>query len=140
MYNSTFYFRAREQNASIYRISADNRKSRDIYDHVGTVVYQSGKIKPQDGASFTSEEENEIAEWVSRHKTRLNKIAKTKAEELIVDVNHVAHWIQSSANDKQITEIFEDLVLALHDLRQTAVRRYAKALQSESGETEDSIE
>lgn len=135
MYNSQFYFRAREGNANIYRISADNRKSRDLYDHIGTVVIQNGKIKLQDDATITKEEEGIILEWVSKHKNRLNKLQKAKMEELILDVNQAAHYIQTNASDADIHRVFEDLVLAIHDLRQTAVRRYAKALENGAGDS-----
>lgn len=136
MYNTQFYFRAREQNANIYRISADNRKSRDLYDHIGTITYQSGKIKLQDDASISPDEEKEIMEWVTRHKARMNKIQKSKIEELIVDINHAAHWVQTNASDNDIHRVFEDLVLALQDLRQVSVRRYAKALENGVSEPE----
>ena len=40
-------------------------------------------------------------------------------------LNTTTHWVQSKANDKQLDDITDDLLLAMHDLRSVLVRKKA---------------
>lgn len=131
MYEATFYFRAKDQNANIYRInkSARQNNSTQIFEHVGIIIFHNGKIKLNEGETLTPGEEAEITNWLERYRSRRAQIDKLRAYSLIEEINHMAQWLQADATDEDIVEIFEELIMSITDLRQSAMRRYSRIVE-----------
>lgn len=119
--NPSLYFRRRENGAAVYRI-LDNKNQRLDMQQVA-VVKPDGEIKQHGNHELTTEETGEIIAW---HTMRMEAQPSREAEQvdrLVGDLNAMAQWTQASATDAQVREGVEPLLLAMHDLRATLVRR-----------------
>ena len=117
----SLYFRRRENGAAVYRI-LDGKSQRLDMQQVA-VVKPDGEIKPHGNRELTEDEIGEITAW---HAMRMESLPSREAEQvdrLVGDLNAMAQWTQANATDDQVRESAEPLLLAMHDLRATIVRR-----------------
>ena len=117
----SLYFRRRENGAAVYRILDEKSQRLDMQQVA--VVKLDGEIKQHGNHELTAEETGEIIAW---HAMRLEAQPTREAElvdRLVGDLNAMAQWTQANATDDQVREAAEPLMLAMHDLRATIVRR-----------------
>ena len=123
-----YYFRVRENGAFVFRLDTENRQRRIEMDQIAVINMRNGEIKPQGDRTLSAIDIDAIKEWMAQR-------SKTLAHREIDDIfraidylNTTAHWAQSRATDAQLEAVTDQLLLAMHDLRSTLVRKKADRL------------
>ena len=123
-----YYFRVRENGAFVFRLDTENRQRRIEMDQIAVVNMRNGEIKAQGDRKLSDADIAAIKEWMAER-------AKTLAYREIDDIfravdylNTTAHWVQSKATEAQLEAVTDTLLLAMHDLRSTLVRKKADRL------------
>lgn len=123
-----YYFRVRENGAFVFRLDTENRQRRIEMDQIAVVNMRNGEIKAHGDRQLAQGDVDAIKTWMEDR-------AKTLAHREIDDIfraidylNNTAHWAQSRANDEQLEAVTDQLLLAMHDLRSTLVRKKADRL------------
>ena len=120
----TLYFRRKDNGAAVYRIATGEHARLDLQQIA--VLKQNGEVKPSGKQTPTEAELSEIAEWHDARKSDQKTRDAARVDRLIGDMNAVAQWVQANANDKQIAQSAQPILMAMHDLRTTLVRRMAR--------------
>ncbi|MDF1729144.1 MAG: hypothetical protein P1U53_15495 [Sulfitobacter sp.] len=123
-----FYFRVRENGAAVFRVDTENRQRRMEMDQIAVVNIRNGEIKPHGQRSLTEAEFTAIEAWIThRHET----LARRELDDIHRTIDHMnltTQWAQSRATDAELDEVTDRLLLAMHDLRGTLVRKKADRL------------
>jgi len=123
-----YYFRIRENGAAVFRVDTENRQRRIEMDQIAVVNVRNGEIKPHGDRDLSPEDIARIEAWL---KARVALLAARDIDDIhrAVDyLNITTQWIQSKATDAQLDAVTDDLLLAMHDLRTTLVRKKADRL------------
>ncbi|UWR21487.1 hypothetical protein [Sulfitobacter sp. S190] len=123
-----YYFRVRENGAFAFRLDTENRQRRIEMDQIAVVNMRSGEIKPHGDRTLTEADIAAITEWMEE---RAQVLAHRDIDDIhrAVDyLNLTTHWAQSRATDAQLDAVTDRLLLAMHDLRATLVRKKADRL------------
>ena len=132
-----YYFRIRENGAAVFRVDTENRQRRIDMDEIATVNVKNGNIKSHGERKLTAEEQALIKQWIEKRQAVL---AARDVDDILRAVDHmnlVTQWVQSKADDAQIDEVADVLLMAMHDLRSVLVRKKAERLMADSPETND---
>ena len=132
-----YYFRIRENGAAVFRVDTENRQRRIDMEEIATVNVKNGNIKSHGERKLTAEEQALIKQWIEKRQAVL---AARDVDDILRAVDHmnlVTQWVQSKANDGQIDEVADVLLMAMHDLRSVLVRKKAERLMADSPETND---
>jgi len=123
-----YYFRVRENGAFVFRLDTENRQRRIEMDQIAVVNMRNGEIKAQGERKLSSDDIDAVKNWMEER-------SKTLAHREIDDIfraidylNNTAHWVQSRATEEQLEAVTDHLLLAMHDLRSTLVRKKADRL------------
>lgn len=123
-----YYFRVRENGAAVFRLDTENRQRRIEMDQIAVINIRNGEIKPHGDRSLSEDDLTEIRSWMDER----NKILAHRDIDDIyraVDyLNLTTQWVQSKATDEQLEVVTDRLLLAMHDLRSTLVRKKADRL------------
>jgi len=125
-----YYFRIRENGAAVFRVDTENRQRRIEMDQIATVNVRNGDIKPHGDRDLTDPDLEVIRDWLTR---RIALLAERDIDDIhrAVDyMNLTTQWVQSKANDAQLEDVTDALLLAMHDLRSVLVRKKADRLIS----------
>lgn len=128
-----YYFRIRDNGATVFRVDTENRQRRIEMDPIATVIVDNGKVKPQGDRSLSPEDMAAIEDWLAARRALL---AERDIDDILRTVDHLnrtAHWAQSRAGDDDLERVTDALLLAMHDLRSVLVRRKAERLAAEGG-------
>ncbi|MBL4928714.1 hypothetical protein [Fuscibacter oryzae] len=123
-----YYFRIRENGAAVFRVDTENRQRRIELEEIATVNVKNGNIKPHGDRKLTAAEQVVIRDWLT---DRQRVLADRDVDDILRAVDHLnltAQWAQSRATDDQLQAVTDALLLAMHDLRSTLVRRKAERL------------
>lgn len=123
-----YYFRVRENGAVVFRVDTENRQRRIDMEEIATVNVNNGKVKPHGERALTEDEVALIANWVAE---RQETLAARDVDDILRAVDHLnltTQWVQSKADDAQLEEVTDLLLLAMHDLRSVLVRKKADRL------------
>lgn len=123
-----YYFRVRENGAAVFRIGTENRQRRIEMDEIATINVKNGNIKPHGDVLLTAADKAAIEEWLAARQAQL---AAREVDDILRTVDHLnltTQWVQSRATDAQLDAVTDALLLAMHDLRSTLVRRKADRL------------
>ena len=123
-----YYFRIRENGASVFRVDTENRQRRIDMDQIATVNVRNGDIKPHGDRALSPDDIATIRQWID---ARLALLAARDIDDIhrAVDyMNLTTQWVQSKATDDQLLDVTDDLLLAMHDLRSVLVRKKAERL------------
>lgn len=123
-----YYFRIRENGASVFRVESDPRNRRMDLREIAVVVVKNGNIKPHGDITLTPEDRAAIQGWLDQRQAELARREAEEIERTIDQINLTAQWVQSRASDEAIEAVSDRLLLAMHDLRSVIVRRKAEAL------------
>ncbi|OWY17289.1 hypothetical protein B6V73_06300 [Thioclava sp. JM3] len=126
-----YFFRVKENGATVFRVDIENRQRRIEMDPIANINIRNGEIKPQGDRVLTEEDRAEIEAWMTH---RREVLAQRDVDDILRAVDHlnlVAQWAQSKATDAQLEEITDTLLLTMHDLRSVLVRKKAERLTSE---------
>ena len=119
------YFRLRDRGASVFRVETGNTGRLDLTQIA--VIKPNGEVKPFGKAKPTEDEETTITNWISKRNASQQARDAARIDTLIEDINKAAHWLQSEAPDDQIRAKGQSLLMSLHDLRSTIVRRLSRS-------------
>jgi hypothetical protein len=126
-----YYFRVKDNGATVFRVEAENRQKRLELTTIANVNVRNGEIKPQGQHVLTDAETNAIEEWKSARQAELagrdfDTIRRTEEQ-----LNLTTHWAQSRATPEQLDEVTDRLLLAMHDLRTVLVRKKANRIDED---------
>ncbi|MBC7144689.1 MAG: hypothetical protein H5U24_04705 [Thioclava marina] len=123
-----YYFRVKENGATVFRVDTENRQRRIEMDPIANVNIRNGEIKPQGDRELSATDRAEIEAWIAH---RRKVLAQREVDDILRAVDHlnlVTQWAQSKATDAQLEEITDTLLLTMHDLRTVLVRKKAERL------------
>lgn len=123
-----YYFRVRENGATVFRVDTENRQRRIEMDQIATVNIRNGEIKPNGSRELSDADVARIKAWMAE---RTEVLAHRDIDDIhrAVDyLNLTTHWAQTRATDAQLEEVTDTLLLAMHDLRSVLVRKKADRL------------
>jgi hypothetical protein len=123
-----YYFRVRENGAFVFRVDTENRHRRIEMDQIAVVNIRNGEVKPHGDRELTDEDVAAIDAWVEERKAVL---ARRDIDDILRTVDHLnltAVWAQTRANEADLEEVTDALLLAMHDLRTVLVRKKAERM------------
>lgn len=129
-----FFFRIRENGATVFRVDTENRQRRIEMDEIAVVNIRNGQIKPHGSHVLTETELAAIRDWMA---ARIETLARRDLDDIHRAVDHLnltAQWVQSRATDDQLEEVTDTLLLTMHDLRSALVKRKAERLMKKAAE------
>jgi hypothetical protein len=128
-----YYFRVRENGATVFRVDTENRQRRIDMEPIATVNVENGKVKPQGDRVLSPEDLGAIEDWL---RARRETLAARQIDDILRTVDHLnltSHWAQARASDAELEAVTDALLLAMHDLRSVLVRRKAERLAEGGG-------
>ena len=127
-----YYFRIRENGASVFRVDTENRQRRIDMEQIATVNVKSGDIKPHGDRALTSEDATAIRSWMEARQALLAQRDIDDIHRAVDYMNLTTQWVQSKASEAQLDDVTDDLLLAMHDLRTVLVRKKAERLMKDA--------
>jgi hypothetical protein len=123
-----YYFRVRENGATVFRVDTENRQRRIEMDEIATINIRNGNVKPHGDRVLTEADSAAIRDWIERRQALLAARDIDDIHRAVDYLNLTAHWANGKATDAQLEEVTDALLLAMHDLRTVLVRRKAERL------------
>lgn len=123
-----YYFRVRENGAAVFHVDTENRQRRIEMDQIAVVNIRNGEIKPHGDRTLSKGDQKAIRDWMT---ARADVLAHRDIDDIHRAIDHLnltTQWIQSRATDEQLDAVTDPLLLAMHDLRSTLVRKKADRL------------
>ena len=123
-----YYFRVRENGAFVFHVDTENRQRRIEMDQIAVVNIRSGEVKPHGDRTLTETDIAAIQEWLN---DRVALLAQREVDDILRTVDHMnltTQWVQAKASEEQLEQVTDVLLLAMHDLRTTLVRKKADRL------------
>ncbi len=130
-----YYFRIRDNGAAVFRVDTENRQRRIEMEQIATVNVKNAEIKPHGERVLSDAERRLIKDWAAQ---RIALLARRDLDDIHRAVDHLnltTQWVQSKATDTQLDEVTDTLLLAMHDLRATLVRKKADRVQDDTAKT-----
>lgn len=127
-----YYFRVRENGAFVFTIDTQNRQRRIEMDQIAVVNIKSGQIKPHGDRTLSAADMAAIEKWMKERKVLLAQRNLDDIHRAIDYLNTTTHWVNSNADDDDLENITDSLLLAMHDLRSVLVRKKADRLMKAS--------
>ncbi|WP_371154664.1 hypothetical protein [Jannaschia sp. 2305UL9-9] len=124
----SYYFRVKDNGALVFRVDTANRQRRLDLDQIATVNINNGQVKPQGDTDLTPADKAAIDAWMAARKATLATRDIDDIRRTIDHLNLTAHWAQSRASDDDLDAVTDDLLLAMHDLRNVLVRKRSDRL------------
>lgn len=123
-----YYFRVRDNGAFVFRVDTENRQRRIEMDQIAVVNIRNGEIKPHSGRELTPEDLAAIKQWMEERNRLLAYRDIDDIHRAVDYLNTTTQWAQSKATDEQLEAVTDALLLAMHDLRTTLVRKKSERL------------
>jgi len=123
-----YYFRVRDNGAFVFRVDTQNRQRRVEMDQIAVVNIRNGQVKPHGDRILSDADKAAIAEWVTERTALLARRNLDDIHRAVDYLNQTAHWVNSSAEDYELEDVTDALLLAMHDLRSVLVRKKADRL------------
>ena len=127
-----YYFRVRENGAIVFRVDTENRQRRIDMDQIAIINIKNGEYKPHGDRILSETDKTAIVDWMQ---ARMDLLAVRDMDDIhrAVDyMNITTQWAQSKADDEQLEDITDVLLLAMHDLRTVLVRKKADRMMREN--------
>ncbi|TDL81816.1 hypothetical protein E2L08_03945 [Palleronia sediminis] len=126
-----YYFRTRENGAFVFRIEQETRQRQIEMEQIAVVNIRNGEVKPHGDRDLTDEDLARIDAWMAERRAILAERTLDDIRRTVDHLNQTAHWVQTRAGDDEIEAVTNDLLLAMHDLRQVLVRKRADRVMKE---------
>ncbi len=120
-----YYFRVRENGAFVFRVDTENRQRRIEMDQIAVVNIRNGQIKPHGDRTLSDADMAEIKAWMTEREALLAKRNIDDIHRAVDYLNQTTHWVTSQAEDDELENVTDALLLAMHDLRSVLVRKKA---------------
>ena len=112
----------------MFRVDTENRQRRIEMSEIAVVNIRKGQIKPHGDHEISAEELEVIEDWMDERTTVLATREIDDIYRAIDYLNLTTHWAQTRAEEDQLDEVTDALLLAMHDLRTVLVRKKADRL------------
>lgn len=126
-----YYFRIRENGATVFRIDTENRHHRIEMLPIAVANARNGDIRPHGQTILSDIDRAEIKRWIEARRQALTARDLDRVQRTVEHLNLTAQWAQSKATADQLESVTEDLLMAMHDLRSVLVRKKADRLQQD---------
>lgn len=123
-----YYFRVRENGAFVFRVDTENRQRRIEMDQIAVINIRNGEIKPHGDRTLSEADLEAIKNWMEQRALVLAHRDIDDIHRAVDYMNLTTQWVQSKASDAQLEDVTDALLLAMHDLRSTLVRKKADRL------------
>ncbi len=123
-----YYFRVRENGAAVFRIDTENRQRRIEMDQIAVANVRNGEIKAHGNRELSETDMETIRSWMEDRNRVLAARSVDDIHRAIDHLNLTTHWAQSKATPEQLENVTDALLMAMHDLRSTLVRKKAERL------------
>lgn len=123
-----YYFRVRENGAAVFRVDTENRQRRIEMDQIAIINMRNGEIKPHGERRLSEDDLERIHEWMEERAAILANRDMDDIHRAVDYLNLTTQWVQSKASADQLVSVTDALLLAMHDLRSTLVRKKADRL------------
>jgi len=123
-----YYFRVRENGAFVFRVDTENRQRRIEMDQIAVVNIKSGQVKPHGDRILSEADKAAIGSWMAERAALLARRNIDDIHRAVDYLNQTAHWVNSSAEEDELEDVTDALLLAMHDLRSVLVRKKADRL------------
>ena len=123
-----YYFRVRENGAAVFRVDTENRQRRIEMDQIAIINKRNGEIKPHGERRLSEDDLERIHEWMEERAAILANRDMDDIHRAVDYLNLTTQWVQSKASADQLDSVTDALLLAMHDLRSTLVRKKADRL------------
>ena len=133
MSDPQLHFRTRENGAIVFRVETENRQRRLDLRQLAIINIRSGEIKPHGQQVPTDAETAQMQAWIEARRALLATREREEIERLVDQINAAAQWVQSRAEPGDIADVSERLLLAMHDLRATLVRKQVGTIEPRDG-------
>ena len=128
-----FYFRVRENGATVFRVDTENRQRRIDMSEIAVVNIRNGQIRPHGDHELSDVEMEVIRDWMEERTAVLATRDIDDIYRAVDYLNLTTHWAQTRADDAQLDDVTDTLLLAMHDLRSVLVRKKADRLLKGEG-------
>jgi hypothetical protein len=128
------YFRVRENGATVFRVDTENRQRRIEMQEIAVINIRNGQVRPHGDRVITDAEMDVIKDWMEERIQVLEIRDIDNIYRAIDEMNLTTHWAQTRADDEQLEEVTDALLLAMHDLRSVLVRKKADRLLGQAAE------
>lgn len=123
-----YYFRIRENGASVCRVDTENRQRRIELEEIASVNVKNGNIRPHGDRELSEADLEAIRIWMGERRALLEARETDDILRTVDHLNLTSQWAQSKASEAQLEEVTDALLLAMHDLRSVLVRKKAERL------------
>jgi len=123
-----YYFRVRDNGAFVFRVDTENRQRRIEMDQIAVINIRNGEVRPHGDRTLSDEDMTRIRDWMEQRTALLARRDMDDIHRAVDYLNTTTHWVQSKADEDQLEDITDDLLLAMHDLRSVLVRKKADRL------------
>ncbi|MEM7472197.1 MAG: hypothetical protein AAF340_12675 [Pseudomonadota bacterium] len=123
-----FYFRVRENGATMFRVDTENRQRRIEMDEIAVVNVKNGQVRAHGSHKITDDEMAVIEDWMAERRAVLATRDLDDIYRAVDYLNLTTHWAQTRAEPEMLDEVTDALLLAMHDLRSVLVRKKADRL------------
>ena len=130
-----YYFRVRENGAVAFRVDTENRQRRIEMDQIAVINIKNGEVKPHGDRQLNEADVAAISEWMTERQALLAARDIDDIHRAVDYLNLTTQWAQSKAEDDQLEEVTDALLMAMHDLRSVLVRKKADRLMRDKGNT-----
>lgn len=120
-----FYFRVRENGATVFRVDTENRQRRIEMTEIAVVNIRNNQVRPHGDHVLTVQEADVIKDWMEERRSVLATRDIDDIYRAVDYLNLTTHWAQTRANNEDLEDITDALLLAMHDLRTVLVRKKA---------------
>lgn len=127
-----YYFRIRENGAAMFRVDTQNRQRRIEMTELAVINVKNGNVRAHGDHSLSDEEKSVITDWLAERRAVLGERDLDDIHRAVDYLNLTTHWAQSRAEDEDLEDVTDRLLLAMHDLRSVLVRKKADRLMKSS--------
>ncbi|MFO1176168.1 MAG: hypothetical protein U1E48_13365 [Paracoccaceae bacterium] len=120
-----YYFRVRDNGAVVFRIEPEARLRRIELEQIATLNIRNGEVRPHGDHRLAAEDMAAIRGWMAE---RAEVLARRDLDDIWRTIDHLnltAQWAQSRADEAELEQVTDALLLAMHDLRAVLVRKKA---------------
>ena len=128
-----FYFRVRENGATVFRVDTENRQRRIDMSEIAVVNIRNGQVRAHGDHELSDVEMEVIRDWMEERTAVLATRDIDDIYRAVDYLNLTTHWAQTRADDAQLDDVTDTLLLAMHDLRSVLVRKKADRLLKGEG-------
>lgn len=121
-----FYFRLKENGATVFRVETENRMNRLELEPIATVNLRNAQVRPQGTRVLSAEENEAIADWLVARQALQQERDADDVLRAMDQISLLTHWAQSRATDAELEQMTDAILLAMHDLRSVLVRKKAE--------------